>query len=120
MKYFKRGLLNSILGTYSEQIAIDYIKNIKKYKIVDSDYKNKIGQIDIIAKDKSVLVFVEVKSASSLSFGSPAQRVDAKKQRKIKNVAQVYLKSTRKMDSEIRFDVVEILDEKINYIENAF
>ena len=110
---------NKIVGDKGEQIASNFLKK-KKYKIICNNYRNKIGEIDIIAEQKDVLVFVEVKTRSSSAFGMPSEAVDSRKQEKIKKVAEVFLLNKKYQNKEIRFDVIEILEEEINHIENAF
>ena len=66
MAFYKR--LNKFKGGYGEEIATTYLKK-KKYKIIEKNYANRIGEIDIIAEDKNVLVFVEVKARETLEFG---------------------------------------------------
>ena len=106
-------------GAFGENLAIKYLKK-QKYKIICSNYTNFIGEIDIIAKDKKCLVFVEVKSRSTLEFGRPSEAVDENKQNKIREIATYYLKQNKLFDSPCRFDVIEVLGEEINHIPNAF
>lgn len=110
---------NSIQGLNGEIIALNYLKK-KKYKIVEQNYKNKLGEIDIIATYKNTIVFVEVKSRETLVFGRPAEAVDKRKQEKIRRVATLYLLQKNLGENECRFDVIEVLGEKLNHIENAF
>jgi len=113
-------VFNRVSGIKGEQIAAQFLKKKLKYKILEQNYKNKIGEIDIIALDNKTIVFVEVKYSSSKEFGYPRERVNYFKQQKIKNVATGYLKSKGKLESFVRFDVVEIIDDKIEHIPNAF
>jgi putative endonuclease len=110
-------------GKDSESIAVRYLKK-NGYKILAQNYRNKIGEIDIIAKDKKTLVFVEVKAARTDSFGSPKWAVTPKKQRKISMVALYYLKATKQNKVKARFDVVAISSSqdnpRIELIKNAF
>ena len=87
---------------------------------MEVNYKNKIGEIDIIAKKDDRIIFVEVKQRTTAKFGYPREAVNYTKQRKIINVAQVYLKSKGLANSLIRFDVIEILAGEITHLENAF
>ncbi len=109
-------------GKRSEIIASDYL--IKKgYKILAVNYKNKVGEIDIIAKDNNCLVFVEVKARMSAQFGHPLEAVNAQKQHKIRSVAGVYLMKNNMLDTECRFDVISILgleNPEIDHIVAAF
>ena len=110
---------NYVKGKKSEKLACDYLKK-KKYKILEINYTNIIGEIDIIAKDKRAIVFVEVKFRQSAEFGMPMEAVDLRKQDKIRRVALLYLQQNSLFDEEIRFDVISILNNEITHIENAF
>lgn len=108
------------LGGLGEKIAKDFLVN-KGFKILETNYATKLGEIDIIAKDKNgVLVFIEVKTRITEKFGLPREAVTVAKQRKIRLVAQEYLQKTDGFNKPARFDVIEILDGEINAIENAF
>ena len=110
-------------GKESESVAVRYLKR-NGYKILEQNYRNKIGEIDIIAKDKKTLVFVEVKATRTDSFGNPKWAVTPKKQRKISMVALYYLKATKQNNAKARFDVVAIISSidnpRIELIKNAF
>lgn len=110
-----------ILGNKGERIAKEYLVK-KGFKILKQNYKNKIGEIDIICYNKKddEIVFVEVKTRESHLFGTPSDAVDLHKQNKIKNTATFYLLKQKKLDSKFRFDVVEIFNDKVNHIEYAF
>lgn len=110
---------NKIEGTSGEILAVNLLQK-KKYKIVKTNYSNKIGEIDIIAEKDGVLVFVEVKSRSTLAYGRPVEAVDFHKQNKIKKTAELYLMFNHKYENDVRFDVIEIIGDEINHIENAF
>ncbi len=109
-------------GKKGEILATNYLKN-KGYKIIKNNYKNTLGEIDIIAKKDNYLIFVEVKTRISRAFGDPREAVDLKKQNKIRQVATMYLKQHGQLDTNCRFDVIAILgdcDEEVCHIENAF
>lgn len=108
-----------ILGTSGEVLAKKFLEK-KGYRIVEVNYVNKIGEIDIIAKQGETIVFVEVKTRSSLKFGRPSEVVGLNKQNKIRSVALSYLKTTKNLETPARFDVIEVLGEEIRHIENAF
>lgn len=110
---------NKVKGDKGELFARNYLKK-QRYKIIETNYHNKIGEIDIIAKDKETLVFVEVKTRETCAFGRPAEAVTPYKQNKIRGVASYYLMTKGLTDADCRFDVIEILDEEINHIKNAF
>lgn len=109
-------------GKRSEIIAADYLKN-KGYKILQTNYKNKIGEIDVIAQDKNYIVFVEVKARLSQKFGHPLDAIDEKKQQKIHAIASLYLVEKRKYGKPCRFDAISILgmeNPEICHIIDAF
>lgn len=110
---------NKAVGTMGEQAATEFLKS-KKYLILHVNYATPIGEIDIIAKQKNTIVFVEVKKRSSLVFGRASEAVNKHKQRKIRQVALYYLKNQKQLNENVRFDVIEVYDNGINHIENAF
>ena len=107
-------------GKEFENIATEYLKN-SGYTIIDRNYSCKIGEIDIIARDGSYLVFVEVKYRKSSGKGEPELAVDYRKQRKISRTADYYfMKNNISADTAVRFDVVSILGSDISLYKNAF
>ncbi|MCS7258016.1 MAG: YraN family protein [candidate division WOR-3 bacterium] len=96
------------LGLIGEQLAIDYLKSLG-YKILAKNYRCPIGEIDIIAQDQDVIVFVEVKTRKSDAVACPYESVGQHKQQKIKEVAQWYLEETSSENCETRFDVLSIV-----------
>lgn len=117
-KQFKN-VRNKIEGTGGEILAANFLKQ-NKYKILQMNYSNKIGEIDIIAEKNNTIIFVEVKRRQTLAYGRPVEAVDRRKVDKIRKVAQFYLMFEKKAESDVRFDVVEIVGDEINHIENAF
>ncbi len=104
--------------------AWDYLSK-KGYKILDKNYRCKIGEIDVVAKKKGQIVFIEIKTRTSADFGDPEESVHPFKRRKLVRLAEWYLKDKKLEDSSARFDVVSILwkdsgDPEIRLIENAF
>lgn len=108
-------------GKLGENIALKYIVS-KGGKIIEQNYRTKIGEVDLIVKLNGELVFVEVKSRSNINYGYPAEAVDYKKRRKITNVAKYYILNNSLENLSIRFDVIEVYfkEKKINHIVNAF
>ncbi len=122
-----RGIYNKITGQCGEDAAAEFLKK-KKYSIIERNYKNKIGEIDIIAKTKTDLVFVEVKTRSSEKFGTPAEAVTYYKKQKIVNTAKYFLMKNP-TELNISFDIVEVYGkfdgakfvcENINHYPYAF
>jgi len=110
-------------GKKSESIAARHLKK-NGYRILHQNYRTKLGEIDIIAKDKDTIVFVEVKARRSDHFGDPKWAVTPKKQRKISMVALYYLKAMKQSNEKARFDVVSIRsandNPEIEIVKNAF
>jgi len=95
------------------------------YTILERNFRTKMGEIDIIARDGNTIVFVEVKARRTNSFGNPKYSVNLKKQKKISMAALYYLKTTNQSNAKARFDVVSILSEsaenpQIEIVRNAF
>ncbi len=94
------------LGKEGEQIAQVFIRK-KGFKILKTNYRTVFGEIDIIAKDKDVLVFIEVKARADIAFGHPFEAVDNRKKEKLRKVALCYMKNLKK-ECAARFDVLSI------------
>ncbi len=108
------------IGAVYEEKAAKYLKE-KGYVIVTKNFRCRMGEIDLIARKDTVLVFVEVKYRKTASFGYPEEAVSFSKQKTIRKVAEYFLLSEQlSLDTECRFDVIAVLNEKIRHIENAF
>lgn len=111
------------LGKDGETWAAKYLKS-NGFKILDKNYRCSLGEIDIIAKEKDTIVFVEVKTRQSDEFTEPFQSVGARKQAKIRALAEYYLQEKNCSECEIRIDVLSIVshgkDRQIEHIRNAF
>lgn len=91
------------------------------YKILERNFRNRSGEIDLIAKKEGVIRFVEVKYRTTLDFGSPLEAVDFRKQNQIRKVANYYLMKNRLSEwTPCQFDVIGFEGEKMTHIENAF
>jgi len=109
---FKRKSRSDISGRECEKIACSYLKS-KGYKIIKRNYLCELGEIDIIADDGKRLVFVEVKSRNSTTFGLGRDAVDKEKLRKMRNASAFYMKRVYKSTRPLRYDLIEIYDGKI-------
>ncbi|ADL04680.1 YraN family protein [Lacrimispora saccharolytica] len=108
------------VGKEYERAAAAYLEN-NGYVIVERNYRDPKGEIDIIAMDGKELVFIEVKYRRNLEKGDPAEAVHLLKQGKIRNAAKGYLYRHRLGDDiPCRFDVVAILGQDIRLIKDAF
>ena len=101
-----------------EDIAVKYLKK-KGYEIIERNFHTRYGEIDIIARNDGVLIFVEVKRRSSESFGTASAAVTSTKQKKIIKSAEYYC-MMEKIQPLCRFDVIAIDGEELTHIENAF
>lgn len=106
-------------GIIGEEAAVKYLKN-KGYKILDVNRRSNVGEVDIVAEDKGIIVFVEVKYRSSLMFGRPAEAINHTRQRRYINSAKMYINANKLAGRDIRFDVIEVVNEEITHIEDAF
>ncbi|MBR4172808.1 MAG: YraN family protein [Clostridia bacterium] len=113
------------IGDFGENEACKFLEK-GGIKVLKRNYRERGGEIDIIAKDGETIVFAEVKTRISKEYGTPAEFVDYKKQERIIKTAISYLGTD---DVDMRFDVVEVLykaqkDElslvEINHIKGAF
>ncbi len=107
-----RNLNRKELGKWGEKLAIKYLK-LKGYRIIEKNYSCKLGEIDIIAEKSNYLVFIEVKTRRSESFGLPQAAVDYRKQEKIKSVALYYIAYHHDKELQVRFDVISIMIQNI-------
>ncbi len=115
---------NKETGNYGESIAADYLKK-NGYKIITTNFRvHNTAEIDIIASDKDILAFIEVKFRNSVKYGYGREAVTKAKQKKIRFAAEYYLMMQKIKDKFCRFDVVEItaLGESldIELIKDAF
>jgi len=111
------------LGEKGEDIAAAFLKK-KGYNILFRNYKCSFGEIDIIAKHKKILSFIEVKTRSTKKYGLPQEAVTSVKQAKISRVALEFVQRYKMDNRAARFDVVSVqsLNDgyEVDLIENAF
>ena len=102
-------------------LARKYLRR-QGFKVLTMNYRTRGGEIDIIAREKDAVVFVEVKAADSEKFGDPSSWVPPRKQIRIIRTARHYLQHNQDLlDKPLRFDVVAVdKDKKINHIRDAF
>jgi putative endonuclease len=109
------------LGHTGEQIACKALEE-EGYRIIEKNFRCRQGEIDIIAEQKGILCFVEVKARSSEKFGLPEEAVQKWKQKKLLTVAVIYLEQKRIRSRDMRFDIVsvDLKTKKTRIIQNAF
>jgi len=117
-------VFNKAKGDMGESIALKFLRK-QGFKIIETNYKAKMGEIDIIAKKDKCLHFIEVKYRQELRFGAGRDAVHSRKQRTIRNVANLYL-IQNKLQFKINacFDVLEIHSiggvDTIEHLVNCF
>jgi len=117
-------LLDLSLGKAGEIVAEKYLV-AQKFNIVECNYRCPLGEIDLVARQREVLYFIEVKTRTSLIFGQPAEAVTSKKQHKLHQLA-LYYTATHKYSGPVAFGVVEVLYNQwqrhyqVNFIPHAF
>jgi putative endonuclease len=118
-------LSSSKKGHEGEDLACDYLLK-KGLDIINRNYHyGKTGEIDIVAKDGDIIVFIEVKYRKNLEYGEPEYGITKNKMKQLRKLAEAYLFDKNITDTDCRFDVVAILElekgkPKVNYYQNAF
>jgi putative endonuclease len=111
------------LGDAGEDLAAAALKK-QGYKILERNYITPLGEIDLVARQGKVVVFVEVKTRSTDRFGAPQEAVHPAKQRRLRRLADYYLKQKRLGEVPVRFDVVGITladgGPQVEIIQDAF
>lgn len=113
------------IGRQGEQLARELLE-AKGYAILMTNFRCKQGEIDIIARDRHLVVFVEVRTVTSARYQPPYNSVTRSKQQQVKKAALFYISTRNLVNTQFRFDVIGItLDRKtgrhqIDHIENAF
>ena len=112
------------LGERGEMVAWNYLAK-QGYKILEKNYRCKIGEIDVVAQKEKKLSFIEIKTRAHHGFGRPEESVHPIKQRKLIQLAKWYLKDKRKEEASVSFDVLAITwkeneEPDMRLIENAF
>ena len=117
------GINKRQIGDQYENMAARYLEK-QGYKILARQYRSRQGEIDLVAQDGRVVVFVEVKGRQNTAFGLPQEAVDRRKQQRLWKVAQHFLWANRLQESLCRFDVVAICGKdphtSLCHIKHAF
>ena len=116
----------SLRGAWGEALAAEYLRR-KRYALVACNYRCRFGEIDLIARNRRYIVFVEVKLRKSRRYVSAAEFVDARKQERLRTTAALWLQS-HETALQPRFDVIEIYapdgeqtqHPEIRHLEDAF
>ena len=119
MSYSSQDVHKKVLGKTGEKAVVKYLKK-QKYKILHTNYVTPFGEADIIAEKDGEIVFVEVKTRSTATYGLPREAVREDKKRRYYKIASYYGLQTGE-EPNARFDVAEVYaDGRIEYFENAF
>lgn len=119
------GQRNQAVGESGERAAAEYLVN-RGYAILERNFRSRGGEVDIVAKDRDgCIIFVEVKTRRSLTYGLPQLAVTQRKQHQISKGALTWLSKNRRYDNPARFDVIAVLLQdgaapQIEHIPNAF
>jgi putative endonuclease len=114
-----------VLGARGENAAVSFLKQLG-YRIIDTQFRNHFGEIDVIALDGHVHVFTEVKTRASTADGQPFEAVNRRRQLRLTRAALAWLKFHNKLNQPARFDIISIVwppDSKtpqITHYRNAF
>lgn len=112
------------LGKMGEDAAVAFLTH-EGYRVVERNFRNSLGEIDIVAQEGDTICFIEVKTRQTQDFGSPFEAVTETKQRKLALVALSYLKARGSAEANARFDVISVLfnrdeDPHVEIVRNAF
>jgi putative endonuclease len=110
-------------GDRGERIALERL-SASGYELVESNYRTRYGEIDLILRLGSTLVFVEVKLRRGSDYGDPLESVTPRKQKTIRSLAESYIAEREPEFEDVRFDVVGILEtegmRRVEHVKNAF
>ncbi len=121
--------VKDVVGRYGEQLAVDHLQAVG-LEVLARNWRCREGELDVVARDGDQLVFVEVKTRSSLAFGAPAEAVDRAKAARIRQLALRWIAAERARGaaafwSAVRFDVVSVLRSRsgppqVTHVSGAF
>lgn len=115
--------IRQLLGARGERLAVRYLRR-RGWAIVARNFRGRAGEVDIVALDGEVVVFVEVKTRSDHRHGEPLEAVGAAKRRQVVRVAREYLHLHALEERDVRFDVIGITARgwrwRVEHAENAF
>ena len=106
-------------GNRGEDMAAAYIESVGG-EILARNHGIRGGEVDLIFRDADTIVFCEVKLRSGERFGTPAEAVTITKQKRVCRAALDYAYKKNCIDEKLRFDIIEVVNGKINHIKNAF
>lgn len=115
--------ISSPVGVKGEDLAVDYLRK-KGYRIIERNFRKGYGEIDIIALENKVLVFVEVKTRTTDLYGTPFEQISSSKLRSLVKTAEFYRHTNSNLPDQIRIDAIGVMLDSngnakdIDHIEN--
>ena len=100
------------VGRYGENVAVRHLTD-HGLEILERNWRSARGEIDIVARDGDCVVFVEVKTRSSVDYGEPAEAISPTKARRLRGLAMEWLEARRPQRRDVRFDVVSVLRSRV-------
>ena len=107
-------------GVAGEQAAAEWLAKHKGMKLLETRYRNRAGEIDLIMLDRDTVVFIEVKTRLHAAPGSGLMAIDQRKQRRIARSAMIYLMEKGWLDRAVRFDAAEVTESQVIHVPGAF
>lgn len=111
------------LGASGEKMAADFLRE-KGYKILATNWRCRLGEIDLVAGDGDTLVICEVKTRSGTGFGHPLEAIDSRKQERLRRLGEYYWNTSGNDRCALRFDAVAVISDghrmRVEHIEDAF
>ena len=112
------------VGAYGERVAVDYLVR-HGMTLIERNWRCSSGEIDAVLLDGETIVFTEVKTRRSGTFGTPAEAVGHAKQSRLRRLAAIWLAQSQRRTPEIRFDLVSVLPQPagaagIEHVRGAF
>ena len=112
------------LGKKGEELAASFLQERQKYRILQRNYRCVFGEVDIVAKDRDVLTFIEVRTRKSEDYGNPKESITKRKQDQLSKVALEFINKYDAHHMKARFDVVAVYllsqKERVELIKDAF
>lgn len=111
------------IGRSGEKRALEYLRRVKKFRIICRNWKYRHGEIDLVAWDNEVLVFIEVRTRHKSALVSGFYTVNHHKKKVLRRTCQAYMNGLRRTPNHFRFDIVEVnygkeKDFSVNHFEN--
>jgi putative endonuclease len=106
-------------GRKGERMACRFLLR-QGFDILARRYRSRLGELDIVAFESDILVFIEVKMRSSRQFGEPWEFVDWQKQQKLRRTAEAFIADHDLSQYTYRFDIVSVLGKEVTLFRNAF